>query len=84
MGDMSDTTEVRPGQVWADSDPRSTGWTLRVDAIDGDKAVCTILINPDSPGIYWQQWDARGWQTRIPLSQFRPTSTGYRLVGEGI
>jgi hypothetical protein len=34
-----------PGQVWADNDPRSAGRTLRVDRIDGDKAVCTVLTN---------------------------------------
>ena len=77
--------DVKPGQIWADSDPRSAGRTLRVDRIEGGKAVCTILANADST-----QWridrddrtarDMRGRTTRISLARFRPTSTGYRLV----
>lgn len=77
---MSEIIEVRPGQVWADNDPRSAGRTLRVDAIDGNKAVCTILTNTDSTLVYWQQRDMRGRQTRISLARFKPTRTGYRLV----
>lgn len=37
--------EVRVGSVWADNDPRSAGRTLRVERVDGDKAVCTVLTN---------------------------------------
>ena len=76
----TETPDVRPGQVWADNDPRSAGRTLRVDAIDGDKAVCTILTNTDSANIRWQQRDMCGKQTRISLSRFKPTRTGYRLA----
>jgi hypothetical protein len=77
---MPNTPEVRVGSVWADNDPRSAGRTLRVDAIDGGKAVCTILTNTDSANVGWQQRDMRGKQTRISLTRFKPTSTGYRLV----
>jgi hypothetical protein len=73
-------TEVKPGQTWADADPRSAGRTLRVESIEGDKVVCTILTNADSyKGGAWQK-DMRGKTTRISLSRFKPTSTGYRLV----
>jgi hypothetical protein len=87
-------TDVQPGQCWADNDPRSAGRTLRVDAIDGDKAVCTVLTNADetqqhvdnpagnpfaSSGGYS---DRRGKQTQVKLARFVPTSNGYRLVSE--
>jgi len=77
----ADAPDVRPGQVWADNDLRAVGRTLRVERVEDGKAICVILTNrdatdPDSP---WQQ-DARGRTTRISLSRFRPTSTGYRLV----
>lgn len=44
---MSETTELQPGQVWADNDPRSEGRTLRVDRIESGKAVCTVLTMSD-------------------------------------
>ncbi|TQS30023.1 hypothetical protein [Microbispora sp. KK1-11] len=81
-------TEVRPGQIWADNDPRSAGRTLRVDAVENGKATCTVLTNTTKAqekldrGSAWFQ-DTRGRVTRISLSRFRPTSTGYRLVSEG-
>lgn len=76
---------VEPGQVWADNDPRSDGRTVRVDRIDDGKAVCTVLTNRTHAqreldrGTGWST-DSRGRTTRIALSRFRPTSTGYRLV----
>lgn len=36
---------VRPGQVWADNDPRVAGRTLRVDDVRDGTAHCTILTN---------------------------------------
>lgn len=41
----SEQIPVRPGQVWADNDPRVTGRTIRIDAVDGDVATCTVLTN---------------------------------------
>jgi hypothetical protein len=80
--------EVKPGQIWADNDKRATGRTIRVDSIEGGKAVCTILTNPD----YYDRevkagrsaWvvDKRGKTTKISISRFRPTNSGYRLVKE--
>lgn len=82
---------VQPGQVWADNDPRCEGRTLRVERIDGERALCRILTNGNAvqaeidrssppPRNLWRTQDRRGCTTRISLSRFRPTSTGYRLV----
>ena len=83
-------TDVKPGQIWADSDPRSAGRTLRVERIEGDKAVCTILTNITEmqnaldecaeKGLRTWVKDMRGKTTRISLSRFKPMSTGYRLL----
>lgn len=82
----SQLPDVRPGQVWADNDKRAEGRTLRVDRIEGGKACCTILTDAD----YVQRereagrgaWvvDRVGKSTKISLTRFRPTSTGYRLI----
>lgn len=84
---MTTDTAVKPGQIWADNDPRSDGRTVRVERIERDKAVCTILTNRDAAqrdldrGSVWVN-DMRGRTTRIALSRFKPTNTGYRLVQE--
>lgn len=79
--------DVRPGQVWADADSRTTGRTLRVDRIEDTKAVCVVLTNSiatqheiDRGNRHAQ--DCRGRLTRISLARFRPTSTGYRLISD--
>jgi hypothetical protein len=93
-----ETIEVRPGQVWADNDPRSEGRTLRVDAVEADPqrarrghpalvAVCTILTNSDTAQRQVDRqdpWtsDRRGKVVRIRVDRMLPTSTGYRLVSE--
>jgi hypothetical protein len=86
-------TDVKPGQVWADNDPRSEGRTLRIDAVDGRAAYCTILTNADVVQAKIDDWHARGktgpspWAqdrrgktTSISLARLKPTSSGYRLV----
>jgi hypothetical protein len=78
-------TEVKPGQVWADNDPRCEGRTLRVEAIEDTKAVCVVLTNSKLTQGHLDQktgWakDMRGKTTKISLNRFRPTSTGYRLL----
>jgi hypothetical protein len=81
-------TDVRPGQVWADNDQRSAGRTVRVERIEGDKAICTVLTNITSTQAHldgnvaaaWGVRDTRGKTTRISLARFRPTQSGYRLV----
>lgn len=84
---------VKPGQIWADNDPRCSGRTMRVDDIKFssrmgcDVAVCTILTNADGrqrkidQGDPWFR-DMRGTQTEVAIRRMRPTSSGYRLVAE--
>jgi hypothetical protein len=88
-------TDVKPGQTWEDADPRSAGRTLRIDAIEDGKALCTVLTNTDETQRYVDGMeqrpaysarayqDMRGKQTRISLARFKPTSTSYRLISEG-
>lgn len=72
--------QVKPGQVWADNDPRSEGRTLRVDEIDGEFAVCTILTDAN-PELRWAGAKSTvGRATRIRLRRFRLVSTGYRYL----
>lgn len=75
---MNSDVEVRAGQVWADCDWRNEGRTLRVDALEGEKAVCTVLTVKDGFPAASGQFKAR--QVKILLRRFKPTSTGYRLV----
>lgn len=88
---MTSTTTPSVGQTWADCDSRNEGRTLRITAIDGEKAICEILTNDtrtqemlDSPTrpswVDPAQSDRRGKVTRVALKRLRPTSTGYRLV----
>ncbi|MFD7101903.1 hypothetical protein [Streptomyces celluloflavus] len=77
---MNTTPIPAPNQIWADNDPRGTGRYLRIVAIDASHATVRAVawnadeqIAADLPG-------AR--TTRIRLGRFRPTSTGYRYVGE--
>lgn len=65
------------GQVWQDNDPRSYGRRLRIVEIDGTHAVC-VLVTARQPVSSAKP----GRRTRIRLDRFRPTSTGYRYVGE--
>lgn len=74
------TPTVKVGQIWQDNDPRSPDRYLFVTATDATHAaVRQVAYNPITkisvplPGV-------RG--TRIRLDRFRPTSTGYRYVGE--
>lgn len=81
-------TAVKAGQIWADQDPRSAGRTLRVDRIEGTKAVCTVLTNDTvtqadlarSGKDHRGRQDRRGKETSISLARFKPVSTGYRLI----
>ena len=73
----SSSTSLRVGQVWADNDPRVKGRTVKVEAIEGEKALCRVLAAPfDSPET------RTGHTTRISARRFTPTSTGYRLIRE--
>ena len=64
---MSSDVQVKVGQVWKDNDKRSLGRELTVVEIAGDYAKCKATT---------------GKVTRVRLSRFRPTSTGYALVSD--
>lgn len=70
--------EVRPGQVWADNDPRSAGRTVRIESIDisGDEpvAICTVL------SLARNVCTGMGSIKKIKVRRFRPVSSGYVLV----
>lgn len=70
---MSETTEVRPGQVWADNGKRSAGRHVKVLQIDGRRAR-VVACRADGEVV------GRPRETFITLVRMRPTSTGYRLV----
>jgi hypothetical protein len=79
--------DVRLGQVYADNDQRQAGRTLRVDGIEADRAICTILTNSDETQEqierirdWYRPQDMRGKTVRIKLARFVSNSTGYRLV----
>lgn len=72
---VTELPDVRPGQVWADNDPRSAGRTLRVIDVVSQRVICEVVTNIDNAPA-----DKRGNRTRIALRRFVPTSTGYRLV----
>lgn len=85
---MTNEQIVRPGTVWEDCDKRAAGRTIRVDRIVDvvygggvvygvvPYAVCTVLTGRGGKPV------KSGRQTEIRVSRFRPTSNGYRLVGE--
>jgi hypothetical protein len=66
--------DVQVGQVWADNDKRSAGRHVKVMAIEVLHR--QAVVRPCSPT--GQLTGSR--VTRIRLTRFRPTSTGYRLV----
>ncbi len=68
---------VRPGQVWADNDKRSSSRKLRVVEVDETHAIVEEYI---PPGARLRTKPPR--RSRIRLDRFRPTATGYRLVQE--
>lgn len=59
--------EVKVGQIWEGNDPRSAKRLLKVLEIKDGKAVV-------------QHPRGIGMKTKIKLSRFKPTSTGYKLV----
>lgn len=75
---MSEKVQVRVGQVWESMDPREGGRCLRVEAIEGEHAVCQRVARS------FGRWSPVGRPTRILLRRLRPGSRGYRLVsGDG-
>lgn len=82
---------VQVGQIWADNDKRAGGRQIRVDRIDGDYATCTVVADRAEPEQRYHGrdnvarppgWTAVGFKRRILLRRFKPTATGYRLIGD--
>ena len=75
-------TEVRVGQIWKDWDVRyrdeQPGRRLRIDAIVGQFAFCTIVSDSDCARVLGRSRIGR--TARISLSRLKPTSTGYKLI----
>jgi len=69
---MTDTPDVRVGQIWADNDPRSAGRYVIVEAVNDTHA---MVAQCGPHGTIHQK--AR--RTEIRLTRMRPTSNGYRL-----
>jgi len=61
------TTDVKPGQVWADNDKRSRGRQVKILEVYETHALV-------------QSPSGMGRVTKIRLDRFRPNSTGYRLL----
>lgn len=86
------TTEPSVGQIWADNDKRSIGRKIRIDAIEGDIAHCTVVADRDNPTRHKGRynfarpagWSPVGHKTRISVRRMRPTSNGYRPVADAM
>lgn len=74
---MTETPAPAPGQIWEDNDPRLAGRQVRIVELDGTHAL-VVLHQPRPPVSSAKP----GRRTRIRLDRFRPTSTGYRYIGE--
>jgi len=68
--------EVKVGQIWKDNDKRGPDRYLIVCVVETEKAICLECTKNGNP--------VTKRKTRISLSRFRPTSTGYRLISEEI
>ncbi len=55
---------VQLGQIWADRDIRQIGRRIRVDAIDGQSAICTIV--DQAPSGRWSRWNTRPKHSQPP------------------
>lgn len=74
----SSPPDVRPGQVWASTDPRAEGRTVRVlrlapGGLLARVVVLTLARNATS-GAGRQHW--------VLVRRFRPTSRGYVLLAD--
>jgi hypothetical protein len=70
------TDPVKPGTVWADKDPREVGRTVRVDSVDNQYVLCTVLTAASRRG----EGARTGHRTRILLDRLL---YNFRLVDEG-
>ncbi|NUP75912.1 MAG: hypothetical protein HOV97_06025 [Nonomuraea sp.] len=75
---MRELPDVRPGQVWADNDPRMKGRTLKVvEVIDrgGDPHAIVDVLTPAHTSVL-----KKPRRTRIAVRRFVPNGTGYSLI----
>ncbi len=75
-------SEVRPGQVWADNDPRNAGRLLRVESVHPaddhrSEPYARVTVQKVSRNVTRTEV---GEQRTILLRRMRPTRNGYRLV----
>ncbi|WP_442803620.1 hypothetical protein OG411_29815 [Streptomyces pseudogriseolus] len=75
---MSETPTPAVGQIWQDNDPRTYGRKVRIVEI-GETHALVELHQPRGAG---HNAAKPGRRTRIRLDRFRPTSTGYRYLGD--
>ncbi|MBD0743522.1 hypothetical protein [Streptomyces sp. CBMA152] len=75
---MPETPTPAVGQVWQDNDPRSLGRRVRIVEVDATHALVELAVPRGTGHLHAKP----GRRTRIRLNRFRPTSTGYRYVGE--
>lgn len=71
---MAQAPEVKVGQIWKDRDRRERDRFIRIAGIGQEKALCERC---DKNG----NMIGNRRPTEILLRRFRPTSTGYDLVG---
>lgn len=65
---------LKVGQIWADSDKRAKGRTVKILAIEGERALCEVMT-----GIDGSEAPVVGRKVRVAVKRFRPTATGYEL-----
>ncbi|KOU17048.1 MULTISPECIES: hypothetical protein [Streptomyces] len=65
-------------QIWQDNDKRGYGRRVRIVELNATHATVELVV-PRGAG---HNGAKPGRRTRIRLDRLRPTSTGYRYVGE--
>jgi hypothetical protein len=78
---MAEQPDVRPGQVWADNDPRAAGRRIRVVSVhqpDDHRSEPYARVTVEKVSRNVRKKEA-GEQRTILLRRFRPTRNGYKL-----
>ncbi len=79
---MPELPDVRPGQVWADNDPRAKGRLVRITSVHAadethSEPYVRVTVERVSRNVAKKE---AGEQRTIKRRRFRPTRNGYRLV----
>lgn len=70
MSEQKPANVVEPDQLWVDNDPRvNPARFIRITSVDATHATCEA---------WYDEAGSHARTTRIRLSRFRPTVTGYR------